>query len=825
MDQDTSNTPAKGSWRDKLGIGGAKRDMPKISNEFRPNRNGQNGGEAAQGAPRSNPQIVTKTAPMAPRTPPAASQARPAPRPAPQQAQLQPAPAQNQDLAVRLKAQREAAEKLAQQRVSQARGRTDMPSSDKPRFSFAEEEVAQARRETPPPARDLPPPRDLSPPRDLPPAFVPKQQASPPASANAGAQQAAKPGAAQQKIPPLVPPRPALGGDRPIASAYPSRYTPPGGQQPQGSPGGYRSLDPPAYQAQQLGRQPPRPTPANYAEPHGETRRQPPARETFEAYRRRPESEAGEGYQDFRRGPAPARGRQPAYDEEGGDVFEDESARPPRRRASAQDYNQAYRDYDEGYEEPQRRKGPWLLLLALLLAAIAAGGIIYYYLTQIKPAGQTGGNVPVINAPEQPTKVDPEPDATTGQQGNATGASDAQRKQIYDRILGEETIDGNRIVPTEQQPRAVEPGSSTTQPGNAQPGNQAQPNNGTQPGANNTANPDGTVEPLPLPLPPPPGDADQQGNLTNGVSEQVAAAAAKDNQTLRNPEPASAEDIIAPISGENDPPAKPGAKAAQPAQAKITPPPEPVEDAVAAPEKPAAVKKPAGKAKPGKAKATKKVAAEAVPEQQVTAEEPLVLVPPAQPEPANAQKKSGPFFGIFAGENKRPTSGSPVNQRREDAITTGAARGNWQTAPQSEAQPETLPADAAASDQVSSITASSTSEPEAAQPPHTENVVVAEAEPLKPTGMEEKTQAAGPQYIAQLASFRSEAEAMAEYDRLRARHGGMLKGLRPSVTASTISGSARYRLGVGPLASRQEASNICNSLISAGERDCLVRGN
>jgi cell division protein FtsN len=66
---------------------------------------------------------------------------------------------------------------------------------------------------------------------------------------------------------------------------------------------------------------------------------------------------------------------------------------------------------------------------------------------------------------------------------------------------------------------------------------------------------------------------------------------------------------------------------------------------------------------------------------------------------------------------------------------------------------------------------------------------------------------------------------MAEFDRLRAKHGPVLNGLSPRIVKATIAGGSRYRLGVGPLASRSAASKVCNSLIAAGERDCLVRSN
>jgi cell division protein FtsN len=79
--------------------------------------------------------------------------------------------------------------------------------------------------------------------------------------------------------------------------------------------------------------------------------------------------------------------------------------------------------------------------------------------------------------------------------------------------------------------------------------------------------------------------------------------------------------------------------------------------------------------------------------------------------------------------------------------------------------------------------------------------------------------------LAQLASFRSEADAMAEFNRLRVKYGDLVGSLSPRVTKASVSGTTRYRLGVGPVASREAAARICNSLIAAGERDCLVRGN
>ena len=56
-----------------------------------------------------------------------------------------------------------------------------------------------------------------------------------------------------------------------------------------------------------------------------------------------------------------------------------------------------------------------------------------------------------------------------------------------------------------------------------------------------------------------------------------------------------------------------------------------------------------------------------------------------------------------------------------------------------------------------------------------------------------------------------------------AKHPDILGGLPPVINPATVGGSTRYRLALGPLGSRDKASSICNSLVSAGERDCLVR--
>lgn len=870
MDQDTSNSPGKARWRERLGMGNSGKDMPKISDEFRPAS-----APAKPAAPRDTrlppatiqgQQPVTRPAPMAPRTP-----APMAPR-VPPQAQSRQQPVQQQPvqqqparpvaplpqgasgLGDRLRAERQAAERAAEQRVAQARGKNpERPSTpppaqpappqsqrppqpapppqsqrpaqpERPKFSFSPEELAKDKREAPPPAPA--------------PAQAPPEREYPTFSGKAGT------GAAP---PPLTPPRPALGGNA-AAQQRPQPPKPPAGAPPAGpsfqpryngppqppapAPGGnYRSLDPPPSPSGFTPKSRPYADTAAFRE-DPLTRRdapRPPVNREYDSYRRgpalppAPQQQAygdeldGPSLPDYRRRPpVPARGRQPApaYDEDVNEVFEDEEPpRPQRRRASAQDYNRAYRDYEEGYEaEPRRRRGPWPLLLAILLGGIIlTAGIIYYYLTYMKPQGQAnGGNVPVIEAPDLAPKTAPENSlgSSPGTQGSAQ-PTDAQRKQIYDRILGDDEVNSgqNQVVPTQEQPQAVEPTGGTEGQGAAP---LPLPSSGTE---------DNTGEPLPLPLPPP-GATDQQGSLLTNSNQQTAALGAVNKATASPvPEPASTStaDSGAPVPGQLAKATEEIASAPPPAAEQVVSEPE-----VLPPEPQPAKPKVKAEKKP-----VKKTAAveDAVNTGQDGAVEPLVLVPPAQPpvadanqapivppesapqatESAASDQKSKSFFNFGSGPTgKRKLTGKAA----ESAQARGSASGNWANSP----DPNAVQADSSG-----------------AEPQQIASIAPApEPQPIPAPQPEQPAQKAKPSsggFTAQLASFRSEAEAQAEFDRLRAKHGGVLGGFNPRIVKATVAGAPRYRLSVGPMASRSQASKVCDSLIAAGERDCLVRGN
>jgi hypothetical protein len=774
MDNNSTNDTDKRNWRERLGVG--NKAMPRISEEF------TKPAEPAPTVPRApQPVSVARPAPMAPRVvaKPAPLAARAPQQTAPQNAKpMQPSPPQPPEaLAEKLRTQRAAAEKLAEQRVLAARDRaenskpvapllppptraTPQAIANKPKFSFADEEArGDANREQRTNAPMRPPQR-------------PMQQ--PPLQ------------------PQLSPPRPALGGDRPLGGqARPN--TPPPAYQPQfrpQPPQGYRPIDPATGYAPPPAMQPQRSY--NPGPVLGDPRLQQP-RMNPEAFRRGPAQDdlgyPAPGYEPQQRQiprqePLRAQPTKSVEEDFGDDIFEE--APPPRapRRASATDYNQAYRETEDGFgEETRRSSGPWFLLLFLFLAGAAAFAGVWYYQTKIKPGTATTATstetAPVIAAPETSAKVAPEKPVDT--QPNAIGVTPT-KKQIYDRIVGDKEVLGGQVVPTEEVP--VQPAAQQV----PQPtGTTAQPADGST---------SGSGEALPLPMPPPPGSTnDTQGALPApaGGTESIAASDPTLNKSTTQ---------IAAAKNLQIPPASGGAANTNGSAAttQATPPSdtapanEEIVNEVSTPEKKASattktVENPV-KAK-SKSKSEKSVALGA---------KPVVLVPPsddvAQPsdnivvnenpdtsvvanQPIETQqppvKKKKTLFGLFNGTNDQvaATETAPVESQQQITASPDPA-------------PALVPAKKAAA----------------------------------PTQVASNGSAG---YYVQLASFRSQAEATTEYGRMKAKHPDILGGLSPVINPATVGGSTRYRLALGPLNSRDQASSVCDSLVAAGERDCLVR--
>lgn len=825
MDQNASNGPSKGSWREKLGLGNGKKEMPKIADEFKPTPAEPKPVPKAPGTAPRAPQPVTKLAPMAPRTPGARSMpaAKPAPAPAPASA-AKPAVAVAQDsLAERLKAQRQAAEKLAEQRVSMAREKAearaaDSPAvrkeetrpapaapSEKPKFTFADEEIAAAKRETP-----------MSGGKEF----------------QAGLLRKAPPPPPPINGPTVTPPRPTLGGEKPIAGTGGEmrRMQPQLGGSSQQPSLGYRPLDPPSFQSalkRGTGIQTPQrgfnvPRPSFGDNGFGDQRR----REQPEDYRRRPEPSLRGEDRDMLRAEArrgSARGRRQDYDDEMGDVFEDE-APPQRRRANARDYNQAYQEYDEADrdEAPRRRSsGPLLILLAILVVAgLFVTGLWYYYFHMKPVAVTSGGSVPVITAPSEPAKVNPEPNTETT--GNDLAPAATAKKKIYDRILGEADT-GGQMVPTEEQPSPVEP-SLTPQPDNSgmlpepvAPSGQTGLNNDSSASpipepAGGQASGETMPTPEPLPLPPTPGNDGTQGSMpvpdTNTLAAEVQNATRGTSATALSaaPEPPAPEPPAATASGESLAMAEVNSNDGAATDEQATPPSD--EPAAAAPE-PDEVQPPKAKSKQKTATSTAKKQKTAAAESAANGE-PLVLVAPSEPPPPPAAAESvAPSTENVAATTTNTTTNSG------SLFGTGAKKLTGKRAENAGSTAKTISssqqASTSAQDQVASIDTTQRTTSSALQP---------EPAPKAST----TTSTGGTGFVAQVASLRSEAEARAELDRLRGSYGNLIGTLSTRITKATVAGTTRYRLGFGPLPSRSEAAKLCSSLIAAGERDCAVRG-
>ena len=80
-------------------------------------------------------------------------------------------------------------------------------------------------------------------------------------------------------------------------------------------------------------------------------------------------------------------------------------------------------------------------------------------------------------------------------------------------------------------------------------------------------------------------------------------------------------------------------------------------------------------------------------------------------------------------------------------------------------------------------------------------------------------------YVVQVASQRSEADAMGSWRALQQRYPNLLGGYRASVKRADLGErGVYYRAQVGPFASRDQANELCQALRAQGG-DCLVNKN
>ncbi len=846
MDQNSTGGTDKRNWRERLGIGTkdsvivAGKDMPKVAGDFKPT---------------SEPEVVQTKAAPAPGVRPAPMAPRPAAKPAPAPGSARPAaqataprpPVVSPDaLANKLKAQRDAAEKLAEQRVAAAKQRAEAAVSpaangaEKPKFTFADDEPKAAVR----PAAAQPASRSgTQVQRTAPPVPQPQSgysnQIAPPRPPLGGA----------QALPPrAVPPPPSYQPQTyPQGSAYPQGqpyYPPQPNQYPPGyqpAPQGYAPVPPPNYRPidPATGYTPPPPFNPQMRQPYQTAGAQQPQPRLQVPQQRPPMTGFNSTQPGFGAEPRanprlanpPARQAPAVQFAEGeeDDIFEQPAPRA-QRRTTADEYSQAYRDVETGYEEEPPRSYTPLILLSLLALAVVAGLLGWWgYNNYIKNGGRIAGttqnNVPVVAAPEKPAKA--APDATATDNAAAGKAANSSKKLIYDRIVGDREVLGGQLVPSEEKPVQPSNNSAPVQPAT---GTGAAPADAIPAPSAGTGN-DGT----PLPLPPPPGGT----NGTQGSLEPAGKSdAGKADQAMINPAAgaSSAADALpvvpgTPVTGGAETSSViAGASQVAGAVSNVAPPPSSTGTAVAAgsdvlaskaeTSKPAVdaitdtTAAPAPAAKDKKLMAKKVATAEAI--TKSLGSKPVVLVPPSKlalkNKPSSAQTEA-----LVVGSNATTTS------------SNGGLYGNSEVDQTSAGQVAAAPVEAPKKRKT--LLDLFKTDTQVAAPVTEAPAVVAAPAPIVPA---QQVAAAAPRvtapspavatgaYVAQLASFKSKSEASAEYSRLVAKHGEIIKRYAPIIEQANVLGSTRYRLNIGPMATSSVASSLCSSLFAAGERDCLV---
>ena len=96
------------------------------------------------------------------------------------------------------------------------------------------------------------------------------------------------------------------------------------------------------------------------------------------------------------------------------------------------------------------------------------------------------------------------------------------------------------------------------------------------------------------------------------------------------------------------------------------------------------------------------------------------------------------------------------------------------------------------------------------------------AEPALATPMPAVTPPAG-KFGVQIAARRSEAEARATIDQMRARFPGLLAREWATINRVSLPQGEFYRVLVGPLGSEGQAKQLCSSLKAQGA-ECIIRG-
>jgi len=78
-------------------------------------------------------------------------------------------------------------------------------------------------------------------------------------------------------------------------------------------------------------------------------------------------------------------------------------------------------------------------------------------------------------------------------------------------------------------------------------------------------------------------------------------------------------------------------------------------------------------------------------------------------------------------------------------------------------------------------------------------------------------------YSVQIAAPRNEADARALIDTMRVKHAGLLAREWATIHRVELPNGVFYRVMIGPIATEQQASQLCSSLKAQGA-SCFIRG-
>ena len=207
-------------------------------------------------------------------------------------------------------------------------------------------------------------------------------------------------------------------------------------------------------------------------------------------------------------------------------------------------------------------------------------------------------------------------------------------------------------------------------------------------------------------------------------------------------------------------------------------------------------------------------------------EAPAVIVLPeemeAEDEPA-LETAAGPRSEAEAGED---AIAALIDSAQGGAADEGAAVAAVEEAPPPPVEPEPAVSEARAPEpavtETPAVPEAPVAEAQVAEVPVPE-VPIEEPEPAPaPKPAQQAAIPAGGGYKLQLAAVKSNASAVAEWDRLQQAHQGLLGPLTLIVEKAVVNGVTYHRVQAGPLADRAAAEGLCSKL-KAANQPCIFK--